>query len=382
MNYRFFLPLLVFLLLFGNVLGRPLAPSNVRANAVEDQLAVEISWDYDGQGMLFNVYRGTDFNDAEVIASVEEHSFVDRSVEAEVEYFYFVTTFDGNEESLPSIGFTIILQERPLPPVSELFYLTLVKPKGKVFYFGDTVKLVLQIGSTRLDELRNPKAMIVSEELNLRQDFEFDSEKMQFFLNLQMPEEPEFEASTTTYTYEVFATAELEGEELVDVFAFDISLKPPASLLFTGLEWLQFPLLAMVLVTVALIGWKWIIKKRLERERLELERLGILKERMIWKQEAFKRKISPEQFKEKDAELQGKQLTIEEKLGLRKPGEKGKPNPFQGYKPREIKQIYRLVNAIRKPKRGMDKDRFRAWLVGRGKSERVAKKVAELIYKK
>ena len=95
----------------------------------------------------------------------------------------------------------------------------------------------------------------------------------------------------------------------------------------------------------------------------------------------LKRRITPQQYAEKERELQGKQNAIEAKLGHARKAIKISKNPFVGYTRPEIEEIGRLVKTMGRQKRQMKKDEMRAWLVGRGKKEKIAKKVAELIYR-
>ena len=56
-------------------------------------------------------------------------------------------------------------------------------------------------------------------------------------------------------------------------------------------------------------------------------------------------------------------------------------NPFEGFSPIEAEEVMRLVKSIGKPKKGETEEGLRARLVGLGRSEKIAKKTARLVFK-
>ena len=124
------------------------------------------------------------------------------------------------------------------------------------------------------------------------------------------------------------------------------------------------------------------MQRKTVRDRLKLKLLEIEKERHLWKHEVFKRKITSDQFREKESELQSKQAAVEEKLGRKKEQINLKVNTFQGFSMDEVREIMMLVKTIKRPEKGQTEDALRAKLVGLRKSEKIAKKVAGLVFEK
>ncbi|MDP2973849.1 MAG: hypothetical protein Q8N60_02255, partial [Candidatus Diapherotrites archaeon] len=133
MNCRFALFFGALLLLGVAVFALPLPPGNIRVEQVSE--GARVSWDYDLNDFVFNVYRNTtdSFEGAELIASIREKSFVDKGAIPMVDFFYFVTAVDkAGEESIPT------------KPVigTERFNVTLIEPTKMTFSFGETIRLV------------------------------------------------------------------------------------------------------------------------------------------------------------------------------------------------------------------------------------------------
>ncbi len=380
MNCRFALFFGALLLLAMAVFALPLPPGNIRVEDVSD--GARVSWSYDLNDFVFNVYRNTvdSFDGAERIASIREKSFVDKGVVPMVDYFYFVTAVDkAGEESVPT------------KPVigSERFNVTLVEPTKMTFSFGETIRLVFQVNSTKLSELQNLQAVLINKESGVVQQFEFDNATKRFSIEVKLPEQQQIETGTKNISFIIQASAELDGEPLYDLKGFDISLGTQVITPW-NMASLMPSLLLLALCSVGLISWKWLIWKRAKMDGLELQLREVFKERAIWQDDFMHRRVSEEMYKEKTRELRAHQLELERALGIGGKGIVVRANPLEGCTAGEIEEIMGIVRAIGVPrvgfvvvaKRKMNKDQLRAYLIGLDKSEKVARKAAEMVFQR
>jgi hypothetical protein len=376
-------PVLTFLLLLAaSTCAVPSVPSGLSAEFRPE--GIFISWEHGGgQDVSFRVYRSLIGEQPSVLAVTKEKSFLDSTIVAGKEYQYALTAFDEIGES-SEVGFTITnpgLEEKP-------FTISLVEPKDKVFSFGEEVEFVVMVESQKFEELQNLRAILVNQRSGSAKAFSFDSARKEFTLVEKLPEAEPGSEEGFSVNYSIQVSAGFEGSEFSESEIYVLTMVPVKEL---DLWQLSINLLAvfapvffvLILVfTLAFIGWLWWVKRKARREILKLELLELEKERHLWRHEAFKRKITPEQFREKEATLQSKRAAIEQKLGRRK-GKVPKPrNTFQGYSLAEVREIMRLVKTIRRPAKGQTEDLLRAKLVGIGKTERVAKKAAQLVFRK
>jgi len=343
-----------------------------------------ISWQHaGGQDVSFKVYRGLIGNPSKVIAVTNEKSFFDSTAEAGQEYEYSITAFDATDESIGA-GFTItnpVAEEKP-------FVISLVEPKNKTFAFGEEIEFVVKVESQRFDELQNLEVVLINQELGTTRAFSFDSERKEFVLLEKLPEAKQGRNEGFSTAYSILASASLEGEQFSELETYVLTLVPvkeldSAQFALNILAVFGLPFLLLMLAsTVAFVGWRWSLQRKTVRDRLKLELLEIEKERHLWKYEVFRRKITSDQFREKESELQSKQAVVEGKLGRRVEKTDLNVNTFQGFSTAEVREIMMLVKTIKKPKKGQTEDSLRARLVGLGRSEKVAKKVARLVFEK
>jgi hypothetical protein len=373
--------LLFFLLIFFSyVFALPLPPGNIRVEDVSD--GARVSWSYDLNDFVFNVYRNTtdSFDGAERIASIREKYFVDEEVAQLVDYFYFVTAVDkAGEESVPT------------KPVigSERFNVTLVEPTKMTFSFGETIRLVFQVNSTKLGELQNLQAVLINKESGVVQQFEFDNATKRFSIAVRLPEQQQIETGTKNISFFIQASAELNGEPLYDLKGFDISLGTQVITPW-NMASLMPGLLLLALCSVGLISWKWLIRKRAKMDGLEMQLREVFKERAIWQDDFMHRRVSEEMYKEKVRELRAHQLELERERGIGGKGIVVRANPLEGCTAGEIEEIMGIVRAIGVPrvgfvvvsKRKMNKDQLRAYLIGLDKSEKIARKAAEMVFQR
>ncbi|MDP2973889.1 MAG: hypothetical protein Q8N60_02460, partial [Candidatus Diapherotrites archaeon] len=341
-----------------------------------------VSWDYDLNDFVFNVYRNNaySFEGAELVASVRERYFVDEGVVPMVDFFYFVTAVDNaGEESRPK--WSVIGSER--------FFLIRIEPTKTTSSFGETIKLVFQVNSTKLSELENLRAVLINKDSGVVQQFEFDNTTKRLSITIKLPEEQQVETGTKNISYGILASAELDGEPLYDHQGFDISLGTQVITPW-NMASLMPGLLLLAFCSVGLISWKWLIRKRAKMDGLEMQLREVFKERAIWQDDFMHRRVSEEMYKEKTRELRAHQLELERERGIGGKGIVVRANPLEGCTAGEIEEIMSIVRAIGVPrvgsvvvsKRKMNKDQLRAYLVGLDKGEKVARKVAELVFQK
>jgi len=308
---------------------------------------------------------------------------VGKTTVAGEKYLYLVTAVDASGESnaLGSVSVTpLVLDKKP-------FSVSLVEPLETTINLDETkqIAFVLSIESTQFEELQDLKAVLINDELGLNKEFSFDSQKKLFSVSVTAPEKEE-EVFQTTYKIQV--SASLAGKPFSEAMDVDLTFVTKTQfdyLIFAQNIFTAFAPLFIILFAAAPIGlfwWKWSLHRKAKRESINLELLEVQKERIICKHDYFKRNITSDQFKEKERELQGKQVALEEKLGLHKEKAKVKVNPFQGFAPTEAGEVIRLVKSIGVPKKGETEDSLRARLVGLGRNEKIAKKTAELVFRR
>ena len=357
----------------------PQPPLNIGAEFVGE--GIRISWEHPSEELEFNIYRGSSVENTEVIATVSEKSFIDFGTTPGHKYVYLVTSFDGNVES-SAVGH---VEVTPIEQ-GEVFSVSLVKPVEKSFEFGEETEFVLRVESSRFEDLKYLRAELVNNELGVRESFVFDSDSKQFRLLARFPER---RAESVTVSYIIQAGAVLGEEQLSDSLEVSIILTPASTVDVGALAVNLFvffgpAIFVLFLLSGALlVGMKWYLHRKTQLDAIRLEMLGVLRERTVWRYDMMRRRVSQQQYSEKERELLGKQRALEMKLGIG--GKKGvavSKNPFEGYNLQEVEEIYRIVKSIGPKKKGHTPDSLRTWLVGRGKTERVAKKAAELIFKK
>ena len=195
---------------------------------------------------------------------------------------------------------------------------------------------------------------------------------------------------TGNVSYEVKATAHVAGEFFTETETFDLNLvqgrTQPSG---PSIEALVGTILTLILPPLIFLSFagaivfavkKFLKKKEEEHDLLELQLVDVLKERAVWKHDMLNNFASKEQYTEKEHELQLKQEKLEDLLGLKKKGIEISANPFAGFDREQMEEIGRLVKAMGPQKRELSQKAMLKWIVGRGSSERVAKKVVQLIY--
>ena len=343
-----------------------------------------ISWEHEAvQGVSFKLYRGDIGGVPKVLAVTTDKSFLDSTVVAGKEYEYSLVALDESGES-PEVGFTITnpgVEEKP-------FSISLVEPKQQSFSFGEEVEFVVKVESRQFGKLENLRAILVNQHTGEAKEFNFVSSRNEFVLLEKLPEAGEGGSEGFSMNYTIQVSANFEDVEFSESKNYVLTLVPLRELdlgrLVQNLFVVFGPtfLFLMVASTIAFGGWKFWLQRKARADVLKLDLLEVEKERHLWRREVFKRRITPEQFREKEATLQSKRAAIEQKLGKRGGKMPLPKNPFQGFSMVEVREIMRLVKTIRKPKKGLTEDALRAKLVGLGKSERVAKKVAQLVFRK
>lgn len=374
---RIFLLLVLVVLFSGLVFAQPLPPEGLRAEF--DPNGILITWQHSGGlGTSFNVYRGHTADSTSLLANTLEKNYLDRSVEPGKEYWYYITAVDSSGESI-AVKFNVTnigQKEKP-------FTITLVDPTETTFTFEETVEFIVEIESEKMSELTNVTASIASTELGLGKEMDFDSLKNRFFTVVEMPSAG---AQGLSAEVKILVKASFEGEDFSESQVHTVTLVPERGVDTIQLALNFFMFFAPIFVLFALIGaavvvWgSWSARIKAEKDRLREQLLEVQKEQLVWKHEAFKRRITPEQFREKSGELQGKQAAIEEKLGAKPEKGQKKRNLFEGFSPMEAQEVMVLVKSIGKPKKGETRDSLRARLVGLGKSEKIAKKATSIVF--
>jgi len=377
MEKRFFLVVLTVLLAAGHVMAAPQTPSNFRAEPHPNGFA--LFWDYPGSGEVsFKLYRGLDTLNVEEIATVEENYFLD-TAPPDQNFYYKLTAVDETGESIIPAGLQITVQDTK--PDEKPFTVTLLGPKGKSFKFGEKVEFIIKIESDRFEDLQGLRAVIENEVLGIEQEMVFDSEKKFFTATVQLPKE---QPDAVLANFEITVSATVDGSEYQEPITGPLTILPVEE---AELGWpILIPIIVFSLFIVvagfAHVWGVWSSKRKERFDNLNMELLEVHKERAIWKHDMFKRRITPEQFREREGELQAKQVAVEEKLGVKHVKGKARANPFEGFSPAEIEETIRLVKSIGKPRQGETPEGLRARLVGLGRSEKIAKKVVKLVFRK
>ncbi len=358
-------------------------PTGLNAEFVEH--GIRLSWQHaKGAGVSFNVYRGETIETARVIASVSELFFVDKTTVAGKNYFYFVTAVDESGES-NHLGSVFV---ESIAPEEKPFSFKLIAPAQKTFDLETVqqIDFVLAIESKNFSALNDLKAVLVNTDFGTRENFVFDAQKKQFFLSVKPPEKQSLQALQTVYT--ILVTATIDGQQVSESRDLELVFIPKSevnvaalSTNYVSIIW-PYILALFFLGTLIFVSWRLFLQRQLERDKIWLERLEVLRELKVWEYDYLQRRISSEQFAEKARELQGKKLALEQKLGMAKKGSVPRPNHFDGCSPAEIEEISMLAKMLQQKKKEMTHDSMRAWLVGNGKSEKVAKKVAEIVFEK
>ncbi len=379
MSNRLPLVVAVMAFFFASAFGVPAAPENV--NAEFDPNGIFISWSHESVGSVsFDIYRGPTADNTRKIASIGETSFLDQDFKRGEEYWYYITPVDETGPGRAA-KFSVTVPK----PTEKPFTVELLEPEKKTFSFGEKVGFAVAVESPYFPELEGLEAVLVSDQLSLEKEMSFDSVKRVFFASVQMPEAGQAEEGFSA-DFEVLVSAFFDGSTYEELLSGQIALVPVKPVdtgqLASNILAVFGPILLLLMVasTVAFVGWKYGLQRKARLEDLKLKRLEIDKERLLWRREAFKRKITGEQFKEKEAELQAGIQALEQKMGGKKGESHLKKNVFEGFSPQEAEQAVRLVKSIGKPKEHETLESLRARLVGLGHSDKVAKKVAELVF--
>jgi len=365
------------LLLAAAVSAAPAAPEGLRAEIVSQ--GVMIAWDYGENGVEFNVRRGSSVGDANVIATVSEKFFTDSTGESDVRYVYLVTAFDETSESA-ALGHVSLVYP---PKYDRPFTLKIVQPVKRTFYYGERVNFVVEVESEVFDKLEGLKAVLSHNEMGVVGNFALNEGTKQFTLSLTLPSEGEFKE--LSIDYKIYASALIGPDGFSETLPLNFVLSPQKEIdtmrLATNLLTVYGPFIVLLFIatTVAFVGWRWSLHRKGQSDSIRLDLLGVLKERTVWKQDFFRRRVSQQQYAEKERELQGRENALRAKLAGKKIAP-SKKNLFEGYRKAEVEEIYRLFKSLSSQKSEMNKDSVRTWLLSRGKSERVAKKVTDLIF--
>jgi len=383
MVQRLVLFLAAFLLVFGSVAAAPPPPTGIMAEFAEG--GVKVSWQHSGgEGVSFNVYRGSSAEDAKALASVSETFFVDKTTVGGQKYVYFVTAVDasGESEALGSVSIT------PLAENEKAFTITVLEPSEATVDVSaaEKVDFVVRLESERFSELQDLKAVLVNDELGLRQDFGFDAGKRLFTASVELPAREGEEAFQTTYRVQVSAL--LEGKPFSE--STEVSLT-----FFTKTEFQEdvfaknivglaagFAVLFIVASSIILFWRKWGLQKKAEFDRQWLELNEVLMEREICRQDYYKRNITGEEWGARDRELQSKQGELEKRLGIEHKEDKKAPNPYFGFSPSEIAEVKRLARAVGKPAKDQTPESLKRQLLYGGRKEKIVDRVIELVFKK
>ncbi len=379
-----FLPIFVCLVLMASfALAVPEPVTNLNGEFVGFN-SVKITWGHEGGATSFKIYRGEIITEMLNIGSSTEKSYLDQGIDLVKEHLYYVTAVDSSGESNALMYVTITPTERPDKP----FTTVLVSPEKKVFTFGEQVEFIVEVSSPFFGELGGLEAFLINEDSGIEKPMVFDSGKNIFTLSETLPSSESEEGFSTTYLIRVSGVLGSETFSESETYVFTLvpeSIYVPFDVGAFVMSFFLFfaPIIVLLVVAslITLVGWKYYLKKRTQKDALNLELVEVLKERSVWKYDMLKRRITSQQYAEKERELQGKQNVLEAKLGHAKKGIKISKNPFAGYSRSEIEDIGRIVKTIGVQRRQFTKSEMRAWLVGRGKKEKIAKKVVELLYK-
>lgn len=370
--------LLAFVALFCCAFAVPSSPTGLNAEFVEH--GIKISWQHaGGNGVSFNVYRGSSIESAIVIANVSENFFVDKTAALDKNYFYFVKSADAGGES-SRLGSVFV---ESIEPGEKPFAIKLVAPEQKTFDLGtaNQIDFVLAIESKNFDALKDLKAVLVNNDFGTRENFVFDAQKRLFSLSAKLPEKQASQAILTTYT--IFVTATVNGQQVSESTNYTASFTPKSDVNVMALiqNYLPFVFVPFILGITVFVLWRLFLQRQVERDRWWGELFAARRSRAMLRNDLANGRRTQEQFNEEDYILQGKINEAEVKLGLTKKGSLSqRPNPLEGCSPGEIEEIRVLANIMQPKKKEMTQEDMRLYLVKNNKSEKVAKKVAEIVY--
>lgn len=371
---RLFFVALALVLLSALAFAVPASPTGLQAGFEPN--GIGMSWSHESAGSVgFRIYRSESENSTPaLIATVHKTSFLDTGTLHEKEYWYYITAFDASGESI-SVKFSVtnpVLVDKP-------FSVTLVSPKENSFTSGQVVEFVVKVDSNYFDEIQNLRAVLVNEALGTSKEFEFDAEKKLFTVSEEIPYSDAQSSFSTAY--KILATGTFRGEEYSEPLLGVFTIAPVIMQIdyFSFFVWIT-PIFVMLFIGG--LSFRRYLQNKARSDVLELELLEVEKERIVWKTSYFKRQITPEQYREKESELMGKENAIEQKLGRKVQRGVERVNPFEGFAPNEAEEVIMLVRSLGKPKKHDTPESLRARLVGLGRSDKVAKKVVNLVFKK
>ena len=363
----------------------PQPPTDIKAEFVGFR-SLKVSWQHPGgAGVSFKLYKGPSVEEASLLATVSKKEFIDKDIAGGETYVYFVTAADSTGESHALQAVSVkptVLPEKP-------FTISLVSPEKATFYAGEEISFIVTVESQFFEELENPEAVLLNTDFGINQAMLFDSAEKTFLLSLPVPELPEDKPVQTTYRVSV--TASVSGEQFTESGSYAITLVPtPTGPGFDFWGFLQgswavisIPLLlALVLLVAGFVVWRWSLKQKVKEDKTRLEFITVLWERALWKYDRLKKKVSSQEFAERERELQEKQTVLEKKLRFKEKGIEVSVNPFAGFNRKQMLEVGDLIKSMGPQKREMSKEQMLGWLVDRGTSKKVAKKAVEMIYEK
>ncbi len=384
MKKRILFVFLALVLMLATAQAELLPPESIGASFV-GYSSVKISWEHaGGEDVYYKIYRGEDVEDASVIGTTDELFYLDDSIVGGANYVYFITAADLNTESSALYSLSVKPTQKPERP----FTIELIFPIETIFGFEEELDFIVGIESRFLNELEGLNVVMVDTETGAETLFSYDLQKKVYILSRTMPAANG--AETGSVSYKVKATAYVAEELFTETETFELTLVqgrtqpggPPIEQIIGTILSLVLPPLIFLLFAGAIVFAvkKFLKKKEEEHDLLELQLVDVLKERAVWKHDMLNNFASKEQYAEKEHELQLKQENLEDLLGLKKKGIEISKNPFAGFDRDQMEEIGKLVKAMGPQKRELSQKAMLKWIVGRGSSERVAKKVVQLIY--
>lgn len=372
--------LIVLLFSVSSVLAVPESPTGINAGFVGYK-SVRVSWEHDGgQGISYNLYRGPVIEEAKLLVNTEELFYQDFEIEGGKTYVYFVVAIDasGGVSTAPDY-LSISLTPRPEKP----FKLVLLSPLEEKIGSGQLADFVVGVDSNFFDELYNLRGVLVNEQFGINEPMEFDSQKRVFVLSFEMPVPEAIQETVTKFRVDVTADVLDEafsetGEWNLTIYRSDVVgpiqaienaipvVLPPLTILISG-------------VVLAFFFRKWSLKRLAERDLWRFEIVDLMSQRSLLKYDLLKRRVSELVYADRDDLFKKRIGGLEKKLGL--PAEYSlELNPFAGFNRGQIATIGTLVKTMGTQRKEMSKGQMMEWLVGRGKSEKVASKAVDLIY--
>jgi len=360
----------------------PSAPSGLNADFVEN--GTKISWQHSGgDGVSFNVYRGDSVETGKVIATVTENFFFDRTASITKRHVYFVTAIDASGES-KAAGSIVVEPTEP-------FSVRQIKPEKNTLDLktGQKIDFVIAIESDDFSKLQDLEAVLVNGDFGTREDFAYDLQSRMFSVSIMPPEKQPGDAILTTY--KAIITATVGGSQVSQSLDIVITLIPKndPNLVIAVQNILLGTFVGPVILalfvagTLVFVGWRWSLYRRAGRDRWFGELFAARRSRALLKNDLANGKRTQEQFNEEDYILQGKINEAEVKLGFTKKGSLAvRPNPLEGCSPAEIEEIRVLAEMMKTKKKEMAEEEMRLQLVKNNRGEKIAKKVAQMVYEK